>query len=69
VRESGKININTASAAELADLPGIGPALSERIIAYRKEHGPFESVGDLINVSGIGERVLERLEPYAAVGG
>jgi competence protein ComEA len=67
--DSGRININTAPAAELADLPGVGPALSGRIIAYREEHGPFESVEDLLKVSGIGEKVLARLEPYATVGG
>lgn len=67
--EAGKICINTASAVELTDLPGIGPALSERIMRYRGEHGPFESVDDLIHVSGIGERVLARLRPFAKVSG
>jgi len=67
--DAGRININTALAGELADLPGIGPALARRIIEYREEHGFFESVEGLLEVSGIGERVLERLEPYASVGG
>jgi competence protein ComEA len=66
--EAGRICINTASAVELTDLPGIGPALSQRIIEYREEHGPFASVDDLINVSGIGDRVLGRLRPYARCG-
>jgi comEA protein len=65
----GKIDINAASEVELTDLPGIGPALSRRIIEYREEHGPFRSVDELINISGIGPRVLERLEPYAEVKG
>ncbi|MDR0325172.1 MAG: helix-hairpin-helix domain-containing protein [Oscillospiraceae bacterium] len=63
----GRIDINTASAVELTDLPGIGPALSQRIIEYREEHGPFADVDGLINVKGIGEKVLERLRPFAAV--
>jgi competence ComEA-like helix-hairpin-helix protein len=69
VPEAGRIDINTAPAMELADLPGIGPALSRRIVEYREEHGPFESVGGLLDVHGIGESVLERLEPFATVGG
>ena len=50
-----KININAASADELESLPGIGPALAERIIAYRAEHGAFSRPEDLMNVSGIGQ--------------
>jgi competence protein ComEA len=64
---AGRIDINTAPAEELADLPGVGPALSRRIVEYREEHGPFESIEGLLGVSGIGPRVLERLEPYATV--
>jgi len=63
----GKININTADAAELEKLPGIGPALAERIVRYREENGPFISVDDLLNVSGIGEKKLESLRDYATV--
>ena len=55
------VNINTAAAEELDVLPGIGPALAGRIIAYREEHGPFTAVEDLLEVSGIGEKVLDGL--------
>ena len=48
------ININTADKALLATLPGIGDVLAERIIAYREENGPFQSISQLRNVDGIG---------------
>ena len=67
--EGSKININTATAVELIDLPGIGPSLSRRILEYRKIHGSFESIEELLNVSGIGPKVFEKLEPYVTVGG
>ena len=55
------VNVNTATAEELDVLPGIGPALAGRIIAYREEHGPFTAVEQLLEVSGIGEAVLDGL--------
>ncbi|MBI5877939.1 MAG: helix-hairpin-helix domain-containing protein [Chloroflexi bacterium] len=64
---TGKVNINTADAAELDTLPGIGPELAQRIIAYRQAHGPFARIEDLDNVSGIGPSTLERLRDLITV--
>lgn len=50
------VNINTADANELATLKGIGPALSQRIIDYRNEHGAFKTIDEIKNVSGIGDK-------------
>lgn len=55
------IRINTATAEEFDTLPGIGPALAARIIAYREENGPFASVDDLMHVKGIGPKLMERI--------
>lgn len=63
----GKVNLNTADAAALETLPGIGPALAERILAYREEHGGFRAVEDLLKVSGIGPRKFEALADLVAV--
>lgn len=59
-----RLNINTASAAELELLPRIGPTLAGRIIEYRSQHGPIRSLRQLTEVKGIGARTIERLEPY-----
>ena len=64
----GPVDVNTADAAALQTLPGIGPALAERIIAYRTEHGPFRTVEELLEVKGIGEATLEKLRQEVTVG-
>ena len=65
---SSLININTAGTAELDKLPGIGPALAERIIQYRTESGPFLQPEDLMNVSGIGPKTFEKMSSMVTVG-
>lgn len=60
-RESEPVNINRATLDELATLPGIGPALAQRIIDYRIEHGPFASVESLERVSGIGPITVKEI--------
>jgi len=57
----GRINVNTADAAALAELPGIGEVLAGRIVTHREEHGPFESADALKAVPGIGEKTVEAL--------
>lgn len=61
------VDINTAGAAELESLPGIGPTLAGRIIRYREEEGPYSTVEELMNVQGIGERTLDRLRGLITV--
>ena len=69
VQSAETVNVNTAEAAQLAYLPRIGPALAERIVAFRKENGELKSPGDLILVRGIGEKTFKNLEPFVTVEG
>ncbi len=62
-----KLNINTATAAELEQLPGIGPVLAQRIVEYRTANGPFESIEDVKKVSGIGEAKFEQIKDLITV--
>ncbi len=64
---SGKININTASVTELDALPGIGPAMGQRIIDYRNQNGSFETIEDLKKVRGIGDKSFEELKDLVTV--
>ena len=65
----GTVNVNTATVAQLSQLPRIGEKLAQRIVDYRKEHGSFKKVDELMAVKGIGEKFLEVLKPYVAVSG
>lgn len=62
------ININTATAEELQQLPGIGPVLAQAIVDYREEHGPFGSVDELLQISGIGQTKLDNIQNNITVG-
>jgi len=59
-----KVNINKAGTAELIALPGIGPAMAQRILEYRRLNGPFHKAEDLLNVKGIGPKKLKKLSSY-----
>lgn len=62
-----KININKAAQTEIETLPGIGPSTALKIINYRNEHGKFKNIGDIKNVSGIGDSKFENIKEYICV--
>ena len=63
------INLNTASATELMQLPRVGAGLAQRIVSFRKEHGGFQRPEELMNVKGVGEKSFLKLKPYLSAGG
>jgi comEA protein len=65
--ETGKINLNQASEAELERLPGVGPTLSRRIVEYRIINGPFHQVEEIMQVAGIGPKTFERIKHQITV--
>lgn len=67
--QSGLININTASAAELMSLPGIGEVTAGRIVAYREANGPFQTIDDLVKIDGISTATVDEIRDYITVSG
>ena len=63
----GKVNLNTATEAQLEDLPGIGPTYAQSILAERQRRGGFTSVNDLRSVRGIGDKRFAELAPLVTV--
>lgn len=64
----GQININTASAAELELLPGIGPSIAARIVDYRKDH-PFKERNHIMRIKGVGQKTFAKIKDYLTVEG
>jgi competence protein ComEA len=63
-----KVNINTATQAELESLPRIGPKVAQRIIDYRTQNGNFKKVEDIMKVKGIGEKIFAQIKDLITVG-
>jgi competence protein ComEA len=66
---SGVINLNSASAEQIAFLPRVGIKLAERVVDYRKSNGPFKKIEDLMEVKGVGEKLFVALKPHLTVSG
>jgi competence protein ComEA len=66
---AGQVNLNTATAEQLALLPRVGPALALRIIEHREKDGQFKKAEELMLVKGIGEKTFELMAPYVTVSG
>ena len=63
----GSVNLNTATVAQLEALPGIGPAVAQRIVEYRQKSGGFKKVEELMNVRGIGETTFLKLKALITI--
>jgi len=67
VEAAAPVNLNTATAAQLEALPGVGPALAQRIVEYRQQSGGFKKIEELMNVRGIGETSFLKLKALITV--
>jgi competence protein ComEA len=63
------VNLNTATATDLQELPGVGPTVAARIVAYRQTNGPFKKIEELMNVQGVGEKSFLKLRALLTVSG
>jgi competence ComEA-like helix-hairpin-helix protein len=61
------LDVNTATAAQLEQVPGIGPATAKAIVQFRRKSGPFERIEDLLAIRGISARKLEQIRPYVTL--
>lgn len=66
-KEDGKVNLNTATKEELMTLPGVGQSKAALIIQYREEHGKFQTIEDIMNISGIKEGLFGKIKDYIKV--
>ncbi|HYT64186.1 MAG TPA: helix-hairpin-helix domain-containing protein [Gemmatimonadales bacterium] len=64
-----RIDIDRADVSEITRLPRVGPALAQRIVAWRTEHGPFGSLSRLDSVSGVGPKLLDAIQPFVSFSG
>jgi comEA protein len=62
------VNLNSATAAQLQTLPGVGASAAQRVLEYRQKNGPFKKIEELMNVKGIGEKSFLKLKPLVTVG-
>jgi len=61
------VDLNSATAAELQQVPGIGPATAQSIIKFREKSGPFQRVEDVLAIRGISKKAFDRMRPYISV--
>lgn len=65
--QDGRIDLNTADAAQLMTIPGVGQSKADAILQYRQEHGKFDKIEDIMQISGIKEASFRKMEPYICV--
>ena len=68
-KPAAQVNLNTATVADLQELPGVGAKVAARIVEYRQKQGPFKRIEELMNIQGIGEKSFLKLRPQITVGG